>query len=442
MQEKSKDFRLFCAQQSLEHERLGLTGYSSITSLGGLLWYGTAWRRFSGLGDKRPAPAPGAPAAVSLSALGKRARREVAEAAAPEDPLQLLAAEFARSLRRSIGQQDSVEGLRRAAAEPFPKPQSAAEETLLLTAFEIQMRLFFRDPGDEVLATMKEMCLGQFSELYEMGAIYYRSSGYPSLCLLFELHHVWKSVQSWAGRSLGERRAVIASIQRALGRCHSATAEPVLERITQVVRRASSEAELFGSAEEQATLLADISLLARCVPYQFPTTGDVLVQAGAGAPGPDGVLVLDSDSDDDATQDDDDDALVADIVAGRPPKAAGRPPVLDQPSAPAAAAPPGRATTAPRALPRDAVVCRSKYHAMYSDVNKHGSRRCQFCNVCHMLEILFNGCKHDCAWHHWPSERKIATNFGRNPAVARLARTRLAAMKGGETLLPSNELPI
>ncbi|CUG89793.1 Hypothetical protein, putative [Bodo saltans] len=85
--------------------------------------------------------------------------------------------------------------------------------------------------------------------------------------------------------------------------------------------------------------------------------------------------------------------------------------------------------------------CRSKYHADYvADPKKHASKECQFCSVCHMMELLFNGCKFLCCWKHEPTPRKIQQHLKAFPAVYRLADQRMQDWSRGVFPDPT-ELP-
>ncbi|RNE95675.1 uncharacterized protein Tco025E_09951, partial [Trypanosoma conorhini] len=84
------------------------------------------------------------------------------------------------------------------------------------------------------------------------------------------------------------------------------------------------------------------------------------------------------------------------------------------------------------------VTCSSKYHARYSAPDKHASRECPFCTVCHMMEALFNGYTRTCCWGHGPTERRIAFHLKHHPRVHAAALERLASWRQGLPLPPSD----
>lgn len=102
-------------------------------------------------------------------------------------------------------------------------------------------------------------------------------------------------------------------------------------------------------------------------------------------------------------------------------------------------APSGRPDTPVTAV-RHAYPCRSKYHTKYSVPEKHASRECSYCAVCHLMEILFNGCVGGCAWKHDPTPKKLALHLKRFPSVYGLALQQYDALLAGERLRPI-ELP-
>jgi hypothetical protein len=138
--------------------------------------------------------------------------------------------------------------------------------------------------------------------------------------------------------------------------------------------------------------------------------------------------------------DDEVDVALGDIVRQKPVSALRAPDLgnggSSLPRRPTVALPAARATVA--AAPVNVVVrvaaataaipypCRSKYHADFvSDPKKHASKECQFCSVCHMMELLFNGCKMLCCWKHEPTPRKIQQHLKGFPHVYRLADQRM-----------------
>ena len=85
---------------------------------------------------------------------------------------------------------------------------------------------------------------------------------------------------------------------------------------------------------------------------------------------------------------------------------------------------------------RHAFECRSKYHARFSSAEKHASNSCKFCNICHMMEFLFNGCRRDCTWNHKPTARKVSLHLRDHPTVLALAQKRFEEMQRGVVLEP------
>jgi hypothetical protein len=130
--------------------------------------------------------------------------------------------------------------------------------------------------------------------------------------------------------------------------------------------------------------------------------------------------------------DDEVDVALGDIVRGKP-VSMSRAPDLGNGGSSLPRRP--TATQIPAAAPVNVVVrataaipypCRSKYHADFvSDPKKHASKECQFCSVCHMMELLFNGCKMLCCWKHEPTPRKIQQHLKAFPHVYRLADQRM-----------------
>lgn len=80
--------------------------------------------------------------------------------------------------------------------------------------------------------------------------------------------------------------------------------------------------------------------------------------------------------------------------------------------------------------------CRSKYHPRYSSADKHGSASCPFCTVCHMMEMLFNGCASDCTWKHKPTQRKISLYLKRFPDIFQMAMVRMDDAASGKVVPP------
>lgn len=80
------------------------------------------------------------------------------------------------------------------------------------------------------------------------------------------------------------------------------------------------------------------------------------------------------------------------------------------------------------------VQCCSRFHSRYADPAKHASSECRFCATCHLMEILFNGCKADCVWKHWPTKRRIQLHLKRFPQVQATALDRFRRLERGEIL--------
>lgn len=78
--------------------------------------------------------------------------------------------------------------------------------------------------------------------------------------------------------------------------------------------------------------------------------------------------------------------------------------------------------------------CVSQFHQRYADASKHASRACRYCATCHLMEIIFRNCQHDCACKHWPTAGKIKYNLSKHPAAFRLAMERFEKLQRGEQL--------
>jgi hypothetical protein len=90
-----------------------------------------------------------------------------------------------------------------------------------------------------------------------------------------------------------------------------------------------------------------------------------------------------------------------------------------------------RATTTAGTKRSHQYPCRSIYHERFSTDDKHGSRECPYCTVCHMMEFLFNGCKTNCVWQHEPTERKVRLHLGKYADICSLALRRMGDWSRG-----------
>ncbi|CAD2212888.1 hypothetical protein ADEAN_000030600 [Angomonas deanei] len=283
----------------------------------------------------------------------------------------------------------------------------------MLCSIEIILRLSFALPDSAMLSRLAQRCVkmlnGDLSKI-----INFENGGYPSTFVLLNFY-AFLSVftQEWASLGEGKKADAVFSIKKFCAFIDCSKARDV-----EAALPASSDAHISNDAKSQlVNLLRD---LAADIPFDFAEKCPKVLQNALGPlyKPPSAKLLLDESHKD--TQED------PQTVKQRK----NSPPPPTQIVSPAPA--PKQNTS------KNGIDCVSPYHEKYG--KGKASSKCKYCTVCHMLEVVFNDCKADCPWNHWPSETKLKYHLSRNPKLLKIASERLFKLNRGEKLEPYTNL--
>ncbi|ESL08884.1 hypothetical protein TRSC58_03405 [Trypanosoma rangeli SC58] len=337
----------------------------------------------------------------------REARRRWADAPAKDDRLT-FAAEIRREAEAVVAavlQSAPLGTLAHAVPHRFPAER---EQRAVLSSLELLLRLYFFDcENAALLVAIRSLC-GEAAELRSSGVFGCERGTYPEVYLLYEFFSLRKLLLNWERLGAENQRTALETALRLVALVESPAHAMLKARL-----RAARETP-HAVATNVANLLACLDAACRDTPYAFASTcRQVMAAVHPGHAEPTGrlspLLAAEEETDDDNITSPED-ASVSHGAWG------------DQ--------------ILPTSPPKTHPACGSKYHARYSIPERHASRECPFCVVCHMMEVLFNGYTKTCSWGHGPTERRIAFHLKRHPHVYDVALQRLASLRQGVPLPP------
>lgn len=318
---------------------------------------------------------------------------------------------------------------------PFPMPtDSTTSVVALLSAFEVAVRLALAFPNDASLWGQILRMRVDIDKLFDGSVGILAENAYPALHLLVDflsLYFIFLLFDTLPETAQADTLRCGAEICE---RLESSAATTCSEE-----QHHACDSGVVNVTTLQATVIAAM----KTVPYEFPAVcHEVLAVVLPNVVEPQGKLRLlaapraVSVASSATACSSDEDCLVGELLA-TPRLSAG---VQHLAAKPKAAPQPIRRTVSVTNTLRH-MQCASNYHGFYADREKHASKECRFCASCHLMEVIFNSCKADCLWKHWPTERKIRLHLKRFPEVMRLALERFSLMQKEGVLPPFKELP-
>ncbi|RNE98202.1 hypothetical protein TraAM80_08915 [Trypanosoma rangeli] len=288
------------------------------------------------------------------------------------------------------------------------------EQRALLSSLELLLRLYFFDcENTALLVAIRSLC-GEAAELRSSGVFGCERGTYPEVYLLYEFFSLRKLLLNWERLGAENQRTALETALRLVELVESPAYATLKARL-----RAARETP-HAVATNVVNLLSCLDAACRDTPYAFASVcRQVMAAVHPDHAGPTGRLSpqLAAEEEEEEEEETDDDNITSpeDASVGHGAWGDRMPP-----------------TSPPKAHP----ACGSKYHTRYSIPERHASRECPFCVVCHMMEVLFNGYTRTCGWGHGPTERRIAFHLKRHPRVYDVALQRLASWRQGVPLPP------
>ncbi|KEG12859.1 hypothetical protein DQ04_01371060 [Trypanosoma grayi] len=398
-------FESFCAEESLRQRREGFKVPTTAESSAYLQWQREARRRW--------------------------------EATNGKDEQSLITKEVERGAASVIAAVENEAHCKTFALLPsFLPPQKEQRE--MVSFLELLLRLSMLDRDNAGLLAAIGGFRSYVTELQKKGVLACSRGKYPEVYILYELFSLRKILLNW-GKFKPEHQKAAADTALALV---DHAKSPKYTKLGIQLREAKENSQPVGGAITDIV----ISLEQACgdTPYAFPSLcRKVMAVVHPHYTGPSGTLVSDIAPENAVISGDNitssDDECVGSIIKVNR-LAVKRPRLEYTRSLPNAVGSTDHATKAAVVSGHDA--CCSKFHALYSKPEKHASKGCQFCVVCHMMEKLFNGYANDCYWNHRPTERRIMFHLRRFPDVCATALQRLSNLEQGVVLPPFHGIPL
>lgn len=309
------------------------------------------------------------------------------------------------------------------------------ELTAFLSSLEVLLRVFFLDSSNEALLVTLQKFRENFTDLQKKKVIGLEYGKYPEIYVLYELFSLRKLLLNWKGMTPENQKVITRTAMSYMAYVRS----PEYAIL----------GDLLGMAEKNLSSVAVNTIkMVKCLdqacgstPYAFPHICQFVLSSVCPRHScPSGTLTLKGSATQKGETTGVDTAATADVAN----------PMATEPS-----------HTRKRARNADDVTkgetstetddqvaaekrqqCASKYHSRYSAARRFASKGCRFCGLCHMMEILFNGCTLVCNSAHGPTEWKISSNLKRYPEVCTLALRRFKAMQRGVVLKPCEDIPL
>ncbi|ORC91431.1 uncharacterized protein TM35_000064360 [Trypanosoma theileri] len=314
---------------------------------------------------------------------------------------------------------------------------SENEVRAILSSLELLLRLFFLDPKDKVLLAAVGGFRTTVSELRSKGLLGCKNGGCPEVYILYELFSFRKLLLQWIRLNTEQQKAALETAIALVSKIRS----PKYTELETLLKEVRAKSSLF--SEYLENILHCLTQASLDTPYAFPSVcSDVMEAVYHHFTGPSGILLPEVSSQESGAAGNDKTASPGRVSVGNVigvSRLTRKRPNSDS-------------------LVREEKVynlkhntivtgtghisCYSRYHARYSTPEKHASKECQFCVVCHMMETLFNGYTGSCCWSHAPTQRKITFHLKRYPEVYDAAMQRFAKLERGVVLEPYGNVPL
>ncbi|KAH9598115.1 hypothetical protein LSM04_003887 [Trypanosoma melophagium] len=402
-----QSFDGFCAEEMLRHKRKGVEVPSSAQPYEHYLWHREALRRWNSLrGEENRSSLPEEYRSDTETVVGALMRRTPSEDS------------------RTIPHESNSE----------------SEVRTILSSLELLLRLSFLDPKDKILLAAVGGFRSNVGELRSQGLLGCKKGCCPEVYILYELFSFRKLLLQWVRLTTEQQRASVESALALLTKVMS-------PKYTQL------EIQLKATREKLSLVSENLESILHCLnqacldtPYAFPSVcSDVMEAVYPYFRGPSGKLLPEVSSQE-TEGGNGETASSGDVCVGNVIGVKG----LDRkrPNSDSLARE-EKVYHPPPPPPQNTVVtgtghisCSSKYHTRYSTPEKHASKECQFCVVCHMMETLFNGYTRSCCWSHAPTQRKITFHLKRYPEVYDAALQQFVKLQKGVALKPCNNVPL
>ncbi|EKF29136.1 hypothetical protein MOQ_007094 [Trypanosoma cruzi marinkellei] len=318
----------------------------------------------------------------------------------------------------------------------FHRFKAESERRAVLSSLELLLRLYFLDCENKALLTAIRGLRKQVVDLRNQDVFGCARGKYPEVYILYEFFSLRKLLLNWG--KLGADNQ-IAAMETALK----------LVVLVKSLAYVELEAHLRAAKEKPQLVEKSVTNIVACLdqaccdtPYGFfSICCNVIPAVHPHYTGPVGKLAPEfafkeegSETDDDIITSPEDESVGCVIGLARP---LSKKRMMDRPEPRQFQGACLRHTAKAK---KENNVCCSKYHTQYSTAERHASKECQFCVVCHMMEILFNGYTKKCCWGHGPSENRIAFHLKRYPRVYEAALQRLAKWRQGVSLPPCESI--
>ncbi|PBJ74920.1 hypothetical protein BCY84_11851 [Trypanosoma cruzi cruzi] len=318
----------------------------------------------------------------------------------------------------------------------FHKFKAESERRALLSSLELLLRLYFLDCENKALLSAIRGLRNQLADLRNQDVFGCARGKYPEVYILYEFFSLRKLLLNWG--KLGTDNQ-IAAMETALK----------LVVLVKSLAYMALEAHLRAAKEKPQLVEKSVTNIVACLdqaccdtPYGFFSVCCNVIPAvhphyksPVGKLAPELALKEEEGETDDDNITSPEDEFVGRVIGLAHPLSKKR--MMDRPESRQVQGARQRHTAK---VKKEHNVCCSKYHTQYSTAERHASKECQFCVVCHMMEILFNGYTKKCCWGHDPSENRIAFHLKRYPRVYEAALQRLAKWRQGVSLPPCKSI--